>query len=79
MQYERVIAYSSRHLKNHEQNYPTHDLELAAIVFALQILHHYLYGEQFEVSFRPKKSELYFHIAGPQHEATQMDGVSRGL
>ena len=37
MQFERVVAYGSRQLKNHEQNYPTHDLELAAIVFALKI------------------------------------------
>ena len=36
-------------LKNHEQNYPTLDLELATIVFALKIWCHYLYGEQFEV------------------------------
>ena len=42
-------AYGSRQLKNHEQNYPTHDLELATIVFALKIWRHYLYGEQFEV------------------------------
>ena len=45
----RVVAYGSIQLKNHEKNYPTHDLELAAIVFALKIWHHYLYGEQFEV------------------------------
>ena len=37
MQSERVVAYGSRQLKNHEQNYPAHDLELAAIVFALKI------------------------------------------
>ena len=49
MQFRRVVAYGSRQLKNHEQNYPTHDLELAAIVFALKILRYYLYGEQFEV------------------------------
>ena len=41
----RVVAYGSRQLKNHERNYPTHDMELAAIVFALKIWHHYLYGE----------------------------------
>ena len=40
------VAYDSRQLKNHEQNYPTHDLELATIVFALKILRHYLYGKQ---------------------------------
>ena len=49
MQSGRVVAYGSRQLKNHEQNYPTHDSELAAIVFALKIGHHYLYGKQFEV------------------------------
>ena len=32
----RVMAYGSRKLKNYEQNYPTHDMELAAIVFALK-------------------------------------------
>ena len=36
MQAERVVAYGSRKLKNHEQNYPTHDMELVAIVFALK-------------------------------------------
>ncbi|KAM2154836.1 hypothetical protein ACFX1Q_046598 [Malus domestica] len=45
-EHNRVIAYASRQLKNHERNYPTHDLELAAIVFALKIWRHYLYGEK---------------------------------
>ena len=49
MQSGRVVAYGSRQLKNHELNYPTHDMELAVVVFALKILHHYLYGEEFEV------------------------------
>nr|XP_009778496.1 PREDICTED: uncharacterized protein LOC104227845 [Nicotiana sylvestris] len=44
MQHGKVIAYVSRQLKAHEKNYPTHDLELAAVVFALKIWHHYLYG-----------------------------------
>ena len=44
MQNDRVIAYASRQLKNHEGNYPTHDLELAAVVFSLKIWRHYLYG-----------------------------------
>ena len=49
MQSWRVVAYGSRQLKNLEQNYPTHDLEFAAIVFVLKICCHYLYGEQFDV------------------------------
>ena len=44
MQEKNVIAYASRQLKMHEHNYPTHDLELAAIVFALKQWRHYLYG-----------------------------------
>ena len=44
MQHENVIAYASRQLKKHEQNYLTHDLELAAVVFTLRIWRHYLYG-----------------------------------
>nr|GEX20030.1 putative reverse transcriptase domain-containing protein [Tanacetum cinerariifolium] len=44
MQREKVIAYGSRKLKVHEKNYTTHDLELGAVVFALKISRHYLYG-----------------------------------
>ena len=49
MQTQRVVAYISRQLRVHEQNYPTHDLELAAVVFALKSWRHYLYGVQFEL------------------------------
>ncbi|GJS37012.1 putative reverse transcriptase domain-containing protein [Tanacetum coccineum] len=44
MQNEKVIAYASRQLKIHEKNYTTHDLELGAVVFALKMWRHYLYG-----------------------------------
>ncbi|KAG8503329.1 hypothetical protein CXB51_001292 [Gossypium anomalum] len=46
MQEGKVVAYASRQLKPHEENYPTHDLELAAVIFALKIWRHYLYGER---------------------------------
>ena len=45
IQSRKVMAYGSRQLKNHEQNYPTHDIKLAVVVFALKIWRHYLYGE----------------------------------
>nr|GFC64037.1 DNA/RNA polymerases superfamily protein [Tanacetum cinerariifolium] len=45
MQHGKVFAYASRQLKPYELNYPTHDLELAAVVFTLKIWRHYLYGE----------------------------------
>ena len=48
MQQGKVVAYASRQLKSHEQNYPTHDLELAGVVFALKIWRHYLYGERYK-------------------------------
>ena len=44
MQRGHVIAYASRQLKPHEANYPTHELELGVVVFALKIWRHYLYG-----------------------------------
>nr|GFA26545.1 reverse transcriptase [Tanacetum cinerariifolium] len=49
MQHGNVIAYASRQLKPYEVNYPTHDLELAAVVFALKIWRHYLYGESCDI------------------------------
>jgi len=58
MQDNKVVAYASRQLKIHERNYPTHDLELAAVVFVLKIWRHYLYGSRFEV-FSDHKSLKY--------------------
>ena len=52
------MAYASRQLKPHEKNYPTHDLELAAVIFALKIWRCYLYGMKFDV-FSDHKSLKY--------------------
>ena len=60
MQSGRVVVYGSRQLKNHEQNYPTHDMELAAVVFALKIWRHYLYGEESEVYSDHKSLKYIF-------------------
>ena len=60
MQHSKVIAYASRQLKPHELKYPTHDLELAAIVFALKIWRHYLYGEKCEIYTDHKSLKYIF-------------------
>nr|APU93382.1 putative gag-pol polyprotein [Marshallia obovata] len=59
MQRGKVIAYASRQLKVHEVNYPTHDLELAAVVFALKVWRHYLYGVKCTI-YTDHKSLKYF-------------------
>ena len=60
MQHGKVIAYASRQLKEYEIRYPTHDLELAAIVFALKIWRHYLYGEKCEIYTDHKSLKYIF-------------------
>ncbi|XP_073132168.1 uncharacterized protein [Henckelia pumila] len=59
IQDNKVIAYASRQLKVHERNYPNHDLELAAVVFALKLWRHYLYGERCQI-FTDHKTLKYF-------------------
>ncbi|KAJ9561114.1 hypothetical protein OSB04_006274 [Centaurea solstitialis] len=61
MQKGKVIAYASRQLKDHEKNYPTHDLELAAVVFALKLWRHYLYGAKCQVYSDHKSLQYLFH------------------
>ena len=58
IQHGKVIAYASRQLKVHERNYPTHDLELLTVVFALKIWQHYLYGMRVDI-FSDHKSLQY--------------------
>ena len=56
----KVIAYAYRQLKVHEKNYPTHDLELAAVVFALNIWHHYFYGVHVDIFTNHKSLQYVF-------------------
>ena len=63
MQEGRVIAYASRQLRKHETNYLTHDLELAAVVFALKIWRSYLYGEKVQI-FTDHQSLKYVFTQG---------------
>ncbi|XP_041017941.1 uncharacterized protein LOC121260164 [Juglans microcarpa x Juglans regia] len=60
MQEGRVVAYASRQLKDHEKNYPTHDLELVVVVFALKIWRYYLYGETCEIYIDHKSLKHIF-------------------
>ena len=53
-----MVVYASRQLRPHELNYPTHDLELAEVIFALKIWRHYLYGEKCQI-FTDHKSLKY--------------------
>ncbi|GJT22916.1 putative reverse transcriptase domain-containing protein [Tanacetum coccineum] len=61
MQREKVIAYASRQLKPNEENYTTHDLELGAVVFALKIWRHYLYGTKCTVFTDHKSLQHILH------------------
>jgi ribonuclease HI len=58
MQDGKVVSYASHQLRKHEENYPTHDLELAAVVHALKIWRHYLIGHRCEI-YRDHKSLKY--------------------
>nr|GFB01574.1 putative reverse transcriptase domain-containing protein [Tanacetum cinerariifolium] len=78
IQREKVISYSSRQLKIHEKNYTTHDLELGAVVFALKIWRHYLYGTKCTV-FTDHKSLHHILDQKEQHEATLMVGVAQKI
>ena len=60
MQHGRVIAYASRQLKDYEKNYPTHDLELATVVFALKMWRHYLYGVHCDIYTNHKNLKYVF-------------------
>ncbi|GJY51222.1 putative nucleotidyltransferase, ribonuclease H [Tanacetum coccineum] len=68
MQRGKVIAYASRQLKIHENNYTTHDFELGAIVFALKIWRHYLFGT---------KSVIYTDQKSLQHIFSQKERYKR--
>ena len=60
MQERRVIAYASRQLRKHEQNYPTRDLELAVVVHALKIWRHYLLGHRCQIYTYHKSLKYIF-------------------
>ena len=60
MQNDRVIVYASKQLKKCEENFSTHDLDLAAVVFALKIWRHYLYGAPCRIFTNHKSLQYIF-------------------
>ena len=79
MQDGRVISYVSRQLKEHENRYPTHDLELAAVVHALKIWRHYLIGNKCDIYTDHKSLKYFFHSGRSKYEATSMARVDQRL
>ncbi|GJV93861.1 reverse transcriptase domain-containing protein [Tanacetum coccineum] len=83
MQRGKVIAYASRQLKIHRKNYTTYDLELGAVVFALNIWRHYLYGAKklfsdydCEVRYHPGKANV---VADALKAFEESAGLQRGI
>ena len=78
MQRGKVIAYASRQLKVHEKNYPTQDLDLAAVVFVLKIWRQYLYGVHVDVFTNHKRLQYIFtekELTSPQEIAKVPQGL----
>ena len=60
MQHRKVVAYAFRQLNPYEQNYPTHDLELDVLIFALKIWRHFIFGETYEIFTNHKSLKYLF-------------------
>ncbi|GKF04055.1 putative reverse transcriptase domain-containing protein, partial [Tanacetum coccineum] len=78
MQREKVIAYASRKLKVHEENYTTHDLELGAVVFALRLWRHYLYGTKWIEMLSDYDCEIRYHLGKANVVADALSRKGRG-
>jgi ribonuclease HI len=78
MQEGHVIAYASRQLRKHELNYPTHDLELAAVVHALKIWRHYIMGTKCQI-YTDHKFKVHLHSERIEYEATSLVRADQGL
>ena len=66
------VAYESRKLRIHELNYPTHDLELLAVVHALKLWRHYLLGRTFELQTDHKSLKWIFHSTRSKYATTSL-------
>jgi hypothetical protein len=75
----QVVCYASRQLRKHKQNYPTHDLELAAVVHALKIWRHYLIGHHCEIYSDHKESQVHIHLEQLEFATMSMVRVDQRL
>ena len=75
MQHDQLMVYMSRQLKEYEIKYPTHDLKLAAIVFALKLWRHCLYGETCKI-YTDHKSLKYI-FKGVKRKAKKAVGIDK--
>ena len=76
MQHGKVVAYASKQLKLYERNYPTNDLELDVVIFALKIWRHFLFGETCEIFTDHKSLKYFFFQKGIEYEAKKMDRIT---
>jgi hypothetical protein len=79
MQDGQTIAYASRHLRRHEEHYPTHDLELLAILHMLKVWRHYLLGNLVHIYTDHKGIEIFVHSSIFEYEATKVVGSNQRL
>ena len=59
IQHRKVVAYAFRQLKPYEQNYPTHNLELDVLIFALKIWRHFIFGKTYEIFTNMEVPKFY--------------------
>ena len=74
----KTVAYASSQLKKHEQNYPTHDLEMVAVVFALKVWRHCLYDVTCEI-YTNHKSLKYIFQQRVEFETNEKELTVEGL
>jgi hypothetical protein len=71
IQERQVVSYSSRQLRHNKEHYPTHDLELVAVLMALRIWRHYLLGNVVHI-YTDHEFEVYLYPAISEYEAKEM-------
>jgi hypothetical protein len=78
MQDGKVVPSASRQWKKHEENYATHDLELATVVHAIKIWRHSIIGHRCEI-YTDHKSQIHLHTIRSELEAAMMDRADQEL